>query len=140
MRFPTKVDWWILVSVLMAPLGIGVAAIATKDPMILWSLAGVVAIMGALCWPCDYTFAEDALVIRSGLIKWKVPYAAIDRAEPTNNPLSAPAWSLDRVAIVYGKKSILISPVRQDEFLTELRVKATLTREGSSSVYTRRSG
>ena len=58
MRYPSKIDWWILISVLLAPIGMIVA--------------------------------------------------------------------LDRVLIRYGAKSIMVSPDRKDEFITELRIGAKL--------------
>src|SRR5690606_34291240 len=61
--------------------------------------------------------------------------AAIEEVYPTRNPLSAPAWSLDRLAVRYrtGQRRglALISPARQDAFLSLLGERAGLRREGA---------
>lgn len=135
MRFTSKVDWWIAASVLLAPVAVIFSAVLTREP-IVWVIGiAVLASLAALCWPCDYTLADEALIVRSGLIKWKVPYKQIERVEPTRNPLSAPAWSLDRIAISYGGKLMLISPLQKDEFMNELRARARLSRVGSTETF-----
>lgn len=126
MRYPSKVDWWIAASVAMGVAGLAVAVLVTHNPIVLIAGIASLAVLAALCWPCDYTLEEQQLVVRSGLIRWKIPYSQITRIEPTSNPLSAPAWSLDRIEVAYNNKSILISPVRKEEFLIELAVKCRL--------------
>lgn len=127
-RYPSKVDWWILLSAGLGPLiGVGVC-LAVGETLTAIFVAVFMVGIGAICWPCEYVLDLDTLVVRSGVIKWKVPYREIDRVEKTRNPLSSPAWSLDRLAISYGKKQIMISPARRDEFLTELSYKAGLKR------------
>jgi hypothetical protein len=57
------------------------------------------------------------------LIIWhtKIEISTIRKIYRTNNPLSSPALSLDRIAIVYNKfDEILISPKERNEFINEL--------------------
>ena len=49
-----------------------------------------------------------------------MPLAAIDVVEPTRNPLSSPACSLERLWIRYGEKQIMISPLDKAGFLRAL--------------------
>ncbi len=127
-RYQTKVDWWILLSAGLGPVvGVGVCLAVGE----FWTALFVGLMMlgvGAVCWPCEYVLDLDALIVRSGVIKWRVPYREIERVQTTRNPLSSPAWSLDRLAISYGRNQIMISPVRQEEFLTELSYKTGLKR------------
>lgn len=57
-------------------------------------------------------------------------FSAILRVHPSRNPLSSPAWSLDRIAIHYRENNrrgyALISPVRREEFMTLLGQRARL--------------
>jgi hypothetical protein len=51
----------------------------------------------------------------------KIEIKSIRKIYRTNNPLSSPALSLDRLAIVYNKfDEILISPKERNEFIDEL--------------------
>jgi hypothetical protein len=70
----------------------------------------------------SYSLDPENLTIRVGPITSKIPIADIIEAYPTRNPLSAPAWSLDRLRIRVSSRRFgaLISPVRKREFLQEL--------------------
>ena len=72
----------------------------------------------------EYVFEGDALRIRASLFRWTVPLAAIESVEPTSNPLSSPAVSLDRLLIRYGDKRIMISPEDKVGFLHTLALRA----------------
>ena len=66
----------------------------------------------------NYTVDRDRLRIASGPFRWKVDIASITSVEPTRNPLSSPALSLDRLRIRYGEsRSILVSPADTRGFL-----------------------
>ncbi len=128
-RYPTKVDLWLLLLVaagmLVGTLAVVAAGIETGE----WVVAGVFVLIwvfvGALAWPVEYVLSDEELVVRSGVIRWRVPLAEFVSIAATRDPTSAPAWSLDRLKITYGKKTIMISPGRREEFLDDLeqRVK-----------------
>jgi hypothetical protein len=67
------------------------------------------------------------LRIRSGVLKGDIPIASITSVTPTHNPLSAPALSLDRLAISYEKgghpRLGLVSPKEKAAFLQELSAR-----------------
>ena len=62
----------------------------------------------------SHTFEHD-------LLHTKIEISTIRKIYRTNNPLSSPALSLDRIAVVYNKfDEILISPKERNEFINEL--------------------
>ena len=78
-----------------------------------------------LAYPINYEITASTLEIRSGiLLRYKIPLPSIVRVGPTSSPLSAPAWSLDRLRIDYltngKKKVVLISPRDKKTFLRQL--------------------
>ena len=69
-----------------------------------------------------YIIRDNVLVIKSCFLSygtWRI--ADIESIRPTHNPLSAPAASLDRLEIRFiGRRSVLVSPRRQEEFINHL--------------------
>ncbi len=59
------------------------------------------------------------------MFRWKININDITRIEPTHNPLSSPALSLDRLKIYYMKDgrvaTVMISPKDKEGFLNILR-------------------
>ncbi len=129
MKYPTKVDWWLagLVSGLsMVCLVGGIWLIIQNNdwPLGLAGIATGLAIM-AISWPTYYRLADQRLLIRAGLFRWRIPVLAIQGVHPSHSPLSSPAWSLKRLRVDYTKPSgratfVLISPRDADLFLRDL--------------------
>lgn len=129
-RFVSKRDAW-LVAVLWA-------ASLVDFAVAVWVLLGlegapalVVPLLLAaavfqlhLLYTTHYTLEGAELAIRASIFRWRVPLAAIDSVEPTRNPLSSPACSLDRLLIRYGKRRIMISPEDKPGFLRALAARA----------------
>jgi len=96
--------------------------------------------------PCRYATAPPELHIRAGLLlRTRLPLDAIQQVRPSRNPLSAPAWSLDRLRIDYRKgtktRFALISPAERDAFLRSLLAAApglARTPDGSGLVRTQK--
>lgn len=135
-RFPSKRDMWLTILLWVAAAGCvagGVSQLASganivARVLILVMLLGAAILVLWILYGTHYTFAEDKLVIRSGPFRFRVPLSEVISAEPSNNPLSSPACSLDRLLIRYGHRRILVSPERRAEFLE------TLSRRGSDLV------
>jgi membrane protein YdbS with pleckstrin-like domain len=138
--FPSKVDGWLAVILAIAPL---VSLVGFLDPsvwesvgMLLVALAGpalFVAIYGLLVFPMRYGISDDELIIRHGVVRQRAPLAKIISVEPTRNPLSSPALSLDRLKISTGSRvrdNIMISPADRDGFLALLAERSGLVRDG----------
>jgi hypothetical protein len=92
-----------------------------------WIVAVPILLLG-VCLPLSllffttYRITDASLRIRSGFFTWEIPIQAISKAESTNDPVSSPALSLDRIRIEYGHtKSVVISPVNKTDFLRDLR-------------------
>lgn len=106
------------------------AAFAGEPPGTVATLAGagvlVLALLLGVAWPVLYAVERDALVVHAGrLLRWRVPLAAVRSVRPSRNPLSAPAWSLDRLRIDYTTASgrgrfLLVSPADRAAFLRDL--------------------
>jgi hypothetical protein len=93
----------------------------------------VAALYAGLLFPIRYGLAPDRLTVRFGLCRQHIELAKILKVTPTNNPLSSPALSLDRLRIQFGPgmlDAIMISPAKRDQFLDELAYLARLHREG----------
>jgi len=59
--------------------------------------------------------------VRSGFFVWRIPLAEITGLESTQDPLSSPALSFDRLRITYGPgKELMISPNDKEAFLQAL--------------------
>ena len=132
MRYRTKVDTWIVVVLaggVTLAIGIGLVGYLRSGPtpaaLLPLSIAALmVAIICIVAVPTRYEVMPDRLVIRSGLLRWEVPLTQIVSIRSTSNPLSSPAWSLDRLEVTWLKsgnvRSILISPERTQEFLRDV--------------------
>ncbi len=133
----SKVDFWLFLAVLSA--GVFMAGTATYPffakgfghPAIwilLGSLIFYLAIIFIFAYPVFYEIAPPDLIIRSGGTRSRIPLSSIESVQETRNPLSAPAWSLDRLRIDYRQTGrvtfALISPQNKDAFLRELVHKA----------------
>ena len=130
--FRSKKDWWIL-GFILAATGILL--------QMLWSMQlrgtlqeypehGVVYALtiAMMWWPVlntRYIVTEDQLIIHSLFLKWTISRSDIQNITPTNNPLSSPALSLDRLRIDYlkdGKSNyVLVSPKDKAVFCKALQ-------------------
>lgn len=86
------------------------------------------AVVVVLTYPLYYEITASTLIVRCGMMpRTIVPLSAIRQVRPTRNPLSAPAWSLDRVSVDYKVNDepgfALISPGDKAVFMRDL-VKA----------------
>jgi hypothetical protein len=63
------------------------------------------------------------LAIKCGFLFNKtINIQTIKKITETNNPISSPATSLDRLEIVYGKfDSVIISPKKKVEFIADIK-------------------
>ena len=142
--FPTRVDRWLVAVLTISAVG-SVAAIlaAAREEPAEATIGGLIlggsfALVAAVALPTHYINRERELVIRSGFIRRSIPLASIRRVYPTHNPLSAPAWSLDRLGVEYDSGArrglALISPAAREEFLDLIARRAGLTAAGRELV------
>lgn len=75
-----------------------------------------------LMFSIRYILTPSELVVRFLFFSRTYPLDVFTHIEFTRNPLSAPAASLNRLELYYGKgNSILISPKEKNEFLAEIK-------------------
>jgi len=87
-------------------------------------IVAVPAALLLLLIPVRYHLAPDQLVLRSGVLRWRIPVADILRARLVRNVWPAPALSMMRIRIEYqhGQKVGVahLSPPDRRGFLTDL--------------------
>ncbi len=132
MIYRSKIDPWVAITLIFAILGLLAAAIipalVQHDYRGVTPIAITLVLALTLGWPLYYEITDAELIVRSGLIRWRIPLTSIVRVRPSNSVASSPALSLDRLEVAYEKtgrlKKILISPKDKEAFLLELRSRA----------------
>ncbi len=138
--YASKIDWWVIPLLCVSPLTAVAVCVAFTLSGSMFGLAVgvatavlVAAIYLGLLIPIRYGLDDSYLVVRFGICRVRIVLADISDVHTTRSPLSAPALSLDRLHVQYGRgflKQIMISPTDRDLFLDELAQKAGLKREG----------
>ena len=135
-KFHSKIDWWIL-GFVIAMTGLLVQLLFTmyaKGTMVEYPEHTMVYIftIAVLWWPVfstTYAIGNNTLTIRSMFLKWAIPLENIKTVSKTNNSISSPALSLDRLKIEYLKdgkmKQILVSPRDQQAFRQTVEVNSS---------------
>ncbi len=121
--YPSKVGLELLIPVLLI-FGIGIVISFGKS-----SLVGVIVQFGimfafiALFFSISYEVTAEVLTVTAFFFfKKSIRIKDITRIVESNNPLSSPAASLDRLEVYYGKySSTLISPKDKMEFIEHLK-------------------
>lgn len=140
--YRSKVDWWIAVLLCIPPLaGLLVCVKALVNGGVSDLVVGggvmlfVVLLYAGCLIPLRYELNDEFLIVRSGLIRMKYRLSEITSVEPTRNPLSSPAMSLDRLRARTGSglmNGVMISPADKDGFLDRLAELTGLVRNGDS--------
>jgi hypothetical protein len=126
--FRSKVDLWLIAVCVAIP--IVVLEFFVEDTTVSdWSadviaygmVALVLLLFAGTYFTTRYRFSSEFLLIKSGPFSWTVPLRSITKVEPSHNPASGPALSLDRLAIHYDGKTILVSPADKQGFMAELK-------------------
>ena len=115
--YKSKIDWWLIILILILfgyPI---VDGILSKEYVLSLVFGLILIIFFFLSKTIQYKIDGENLVIW----KTKIDIKTIRKVYRTKNPLSSPAMSLDRIAIVYNKfDEVLLSPKERDEFINEL--------------------
>jgi hypothetical protein len=138
-RYPSAIDLWLVLLVLMALGALIWQTVASfrNDPAAAFlslSLAVLIAgAVGTFTYPCEYVLEPTRLVVRSGLARWRVGYADITTVAPSRSPWSAPALSLRRLRIGYTQGSrtgfVLVSPRDREGFEAALLARVAAARD-----------
>lgn len=89
-------------------------------PIMIYLLLNVLIIF--LFFSTKYIISGNNLNIKTSfLVNTNIDVLTIKKITASNNPISAPASSLDRLEIFYNKfDSVLISPKNKQEFVNDL--------------------
>ena len=115
--YRSKIDWWLMVIVFVPFVFIIVKATIDREiEMVLTGLV-LIGLVLLLLWTIKYKIEGVVLTV------WftKIEIKNIKKIYKTRNPLSSPALSIDRIAIVYNKyDEVLISPKDKEQFVEDL--------------------
>lgn len=93
-----------------------------NDPELPWILGGVFVLIIALMTSTRYKIDGNLLRVYVLVFQYRpIDINTITQIKETNNPLSAPAPSLDRLELKHGTKSILVSPKDKRGFIASLQ-------------------
>lgn len=132
--FRSKIDWWIL-GFIISMTGLLIQLLWTmyaKGTMVEYPEHTVIYILtiGILWWPIfntRYNIQNQVLTIHCMFLRWSIPLENIQSVTQTNNPISSPALSLNRLKIEYLKegkvKQVLVSPKDQQRFCESILIK-----------------
>lgn len=115
--YKSKVDWWLIAIIIIVFAYPIVDGLITKQYELSIAMLFVLGLIGFMFSKIKYEIDGEILKV------WwiKVEINSIRRIYTTSNPLSSPALSLDRIAIVYNTyDEVLISPKDKIEFIGEL--------------------
>ena len=115
--YKSKVDWW-LIAVILIAFGYPIVDGILSEEYVLSAVFIVLLVLFYfLAKSIQYKIDGENLIIW----RTKIPIQSIHKVYRTRMPLSSPALSLDRIAIVYNKyDEIFISPKEREEFIKEL--------------------
>ena len=132
-KFRSKMDWWFL-GFISAMSGLSAQWILTtygkgilmQNLLFVVVYALTIVLLWWPLWSTRYVVDQEQLTIRSLCFKWVIPLSAIQSVSETDNSISSPALSLDRLKIEYLKegqtKTILVSPKDKVAFKAALKL------------------
>jgi hypothetical protein len=129
--YKSKIDWWLIIPFLV-PIYFGIISWKNNDKMGWLVIVATVAFVVFMYRSTYYIIDNNKLIVRSMFIVYeKIEISSIKKIYKTRNPLSSPALSLNRLAIVYNKyDEIMISPEEKQDFLEKiLKINPDITIE-----------
>ena len=134
LRFPSKIDWWILAIPIVVVVGVLVAIVSNTKPgqvhvsifiPLAISVVVPIGIFASIFSSTSYVISGNELRIKCGPTKMLVPIDSISRIANSHSVVSSPALSLSRLAIQYGRfQEVLISPADRHGFIRAIVAKA----------------
>jgi hypothetical protein len=125
MYFPSKRDWWLGLLIWGLVLLAAVPALLKPGTGQFIIMIAVILFVGWIWFGTGYAISDDELRIGCGPFRQRIPLQEIKEIKKTRSPLSAPACSLDRMEIGYGKsKRVMISPADKENFIKTIVEKS----------------
>ena len=121
-RYNSKIGIGILIFLIIVLGGVSIPMIIDRIWIKLAVIFAVIGFIGNIFTTTYYLIADKDLIIKSGfMVNKTISIDTIREISESNNPLSSPANSLDRLEINYSRKgTILISPKDKAGFLNHL--------------------
>lgn len=121
MNFPSKKDFWLSLLIWGTIVICTVPIFTEKEWAVLFIMFPIDIILIWFWFTTGYRLEGENLIIKYGPFKKIIPVMEITRIRATKNPLSAPALSIDRLEITYGRYDMaLISPKEKQDFVWRL--------------------
>lgn len=120
--YPSKIGLELLLPILFILLSTGALMVTSKSWLGLLIILAVLAFILHLFLNTNYTIEGHQLTVKSGFLYHStIDIHTITKVSETNNLLSSPAISLDRLEIRYAAhNSVIISPREKQAFLDHL--------------------
>jgi hypothetical protein len=129
MFFKTKYDW---LHILLLAVTIFLCLFASNVMLIMGYFIGSLLMIALLCFICyiclsvSITLNADHLMIRSSILRKKIPYGDIKEINVCKNFIASYAMSFKRIGIrINDKKGAFsytyISPKEQEKFIEEIK-------------------
>jgi Bacterial PH domain len=122
--FPSKIGLELVIPIAFVLLTVLIFSFGSSPFWMGITIIGPIALLVSYVFgSTQYEIDGKQLIIKCGIFyNSKIDIQNIIRIKETNNPLSSPATSLDRLEISYEKnKSVLISPKEKSTFIEALK-------------------
>ena len=121
-RYNSKIGIGILLFLIIVLGGVSIPMIINKIWIGLAVILLVIGFIGYIFTTTYYLIEDKDLIIKSGfMVNKTISIDTIRKISESNNPLSSPANSLDRLEINYSRNgTILISPKNKAGFLNQI--------------------
>lgn len=133
--YRTRIDLWLAVLILISvAIEVKIGIDSVMEGKTNWLVIGTLSLILLIFIPLvfmRYTLYNDYILVQCYLFgAERIPYESITNIKKTWNPLSSAAMSLRRIQIDYtvsGRhEMVLISPVKRDEFLREVKKRMAI--------------
>ena len=120
--YPTAISWWLWIPIYTLIIGQGIFLMEQTSVWFFLFHLTLAILIYLFIIRIHYILTVDQIIIKMGPFSYrKIDIATIRKMEFSNSPLSAPAASLQRIAIHYNKWGyVLLSPKNRTEFIEEV--------------------
>jgi hypothetical protein len=129
MIYRSKIDYWLII-ILIVPLGCAIWEAINKQNWIQFLIFSILTIIISFSFSTlKYIIEDDFLIVKMKFYTFnRINIHEIKSIEKSNNLLSSPALSMDRLSIKFGKfEEVLISPKDKELFIKDLlSIKSTI--------------
>lgn len=122
-KYKSKIGSGIVLFIVTVLGAVGVIMIVNQLWIGLAIILAVALFVSYVFTSISYTIDGNRLIVRNGFMYHStIPIDKIKKIVETNDPFSAPAGSLDRIAIYYNTRdSVLVSPKDKMGFIHQLK-------------------